>query len=412
MDVLEKCPAAGVPSKRRRARMITEARRQQNRAAQKAYRERNKERREYLQRRQKGFSGGRRELRPNVLFVADENGSWSYPAAAPESQRAQLPQSTAGPELELNSQQNHCLQPSFIAGGVSDPVPIALSSLLRDDVELSMQPEPSLTQFNSMGPSPVLNGTALIDPALQQRREFSWASSIPFFLPWQFPAPPPQIGASRTTSGTKDRLSGLIDVLEDRGLRIEEVISIGLESLSRRWFQRRPLETPTLFSPPDPYLNSIQFSRTTTFLGLLCNARCIGISLQDLLTPQHPSPFYDPAKANAPPQVLLATATKPSIPVDLRPTLPQVIFPHPAYLDLLPFPGLRARAITLAATMPHVFNPLDLKWDFLEDGLICWRSRTCGGGEPGQPWDMRSWEAAPWFLQKWSMLIKGGNGEI
>ena len=268
-----------------------------------------------------------------------------------------------------------------------------LDALLQDDVEFSMQLGPSLTQH---------------DPALQQGIEFSWTSSIPYFLPWQPPAPQPQIGASRTASGTKDCLGGLIEIFKDRGLRIEEVISAGVESICRRWVQGPRQESPTLFSAPDPFRNIIQSSRTTTLLGLICNARCIGIRLQDLLTPKYPSPFYDPDKANVDPQALLAAASKPSMPVNLRPTLPQVTFPHPAYLDLLPFPELRARAITLTATMPHIFNPLDLKWDLLEDGLVCGGSENFGS----EPWDMRNWEAAPWFLQKWHMLIDGGTGEI
>ena len=187
-----------------------------------------------------------------------------------------------------------------------------------------------------------------------------------------------------------------------------------MESISRRWFQTPRQETPALFSVPDPYLNIIQSSRTTTWLGLIYNASCIGLSLQDLLTPKHPSPFYDPDKANTGDfRDLLAAANKPSMPVNLRTTLPQVELPHPAYLDLLTFTELRARAIILAATMPHAFDPLDLKWDLLEDGLVCRSSSSSGNGESCQPWDARNWKAAPWFLHKWHMLIGGaGNGEI
>lgn len=49
---------------------------------------------------------------------------------------------------------------------------------------------------------------------------------------------------------------------------------------------------------------------------------------------------------------------------------------------------------------------LELKKDMFQDGLACW-SNNGGGkeGAMGQPWDMRSWEAAEWFVRKWSGLV-------
>jgi hypothetical protein len=49
---------------------------------------------------------------------------------------------------------------------------------------------------------------------------------------------------------------------------------------------------------------------------------------------------------------------------------------------------------------------LELKKDMFQDGLACWSNN--GGGKEGgmgQPWDMRSWEAAEWFVRKWSGLV-------
>ncbi|KAF9889380.1 hypothetical protein FE257_007490 [Aspergillus nanangensis] len=66
-------------------------------------------------------------------------------------------------------------------------------------------------------------------------------------------------------------------------------------------------------------------------------------------------------------------------------------------LDLLPLPALRRRAIMLAATAPTLLDPVELKKDIvMQGGIIC-------QGE--QPWDMRSWVAAPWFKSKWRLLL-------
>jgi len=93
---------------------------------------------------------------------------------------------------------------------------------------------------------------------------------------------------------------------------------------------------------------------------------------------------------------------QPILPAHLQPTLPQILFPHHAYLDLIPFPVLRARAITLAATRPQLFHPMDLKKDIMQDGLVHLSSEGNGNGKS---WDMRYWKMEPLFLKKWRMLV-------
>jgi len=77
-----------------------------------------------------------------------------------------------------------------------------------------------------------------------------------------------------------------------------------------------------------------------------------------------------------------------------------VLIKHPPYLDLLPFPVLRDRAITLGAASPEVFDPWELKRDIFMEGVVFKR------GTPGvKPWEVGSWEARPWFVRKWRLLI-------
>jgi hypothetical protein len=152
---------------------------------------------------------------------------------------------------------------------------------------------------------------------------------------------------------------------------------------------------------PDPYSNSILYVQTSTLLPYLHNARCIGLEIEDLLAMR--STFYRPDTTMADDTAsLLAAARKPWIPTHLQPTLAQILFPHHPYLDLLPFPILRERAITFAT----MFNPRELKLDIFQNGLACYpHSRNGGTMSSKQPWDIRSWEVKPWFLKKWRLLM-------
>ncbi|KAB8070529.1 hypothetical protein BDV29DRAFT_193995 [Aspergillus leporis] len=133
----------------------------------------------------------------------------------------------------------------------------------------------------------------------------------------------------------------------------------------------------------------------------LRNAQSLGISVQEFFSYKCMSlcsPFYRPnTTMSDDPQALLITVSQPSIPAHLKPTLPQILFPHHPLLDLLPLPALRTRAIMLAATAPTLLDAVELKRDIVEQGGI-----VCRGGKP---WDMHSWVAAPWFLKKWRLLL-------
>lgn len=205
---------------------------------------------------------------------------------------------------------------------------------------------------------------------------------------------------SRDTSSTSDRF---IITAGEQQLDLRDVIAAGLEVLTK------------CRSPLDPYSNFIQFTHTRIVSACLHNAQVLGLLIQDIASPLSMpcSPFYRPITAADDPKEILASMTKPSTPVHLQPTMPQVLYPHHAFFDTIPIPILRARAITLSAIQPDLFNPLELKKDIVSGGLICWTSGVnhSRGYIKGQPWDMRSWEIAPWFLKKWRMLLDGEDGD-
>lgn len=216
---------------------------------------------------------------------------------------------------------------------------------------------------------------------------------------------------------------GISEMSGNRDSPIEDSVNQGLEVLEdippaeqssgmSSSFDINLLDT-SVSSPPDLHMNYIQISSVSTVNAWLRNALSLGIKLADLVTPQYRSPFYRLTSPSDNPGALLAAAYIPSAPSHLQPTLPQILFPHHSYLDLIPIPVLRARTIALAAIFPQLFNPIDVKMDIIRGGLVCRHDRSkieLGNGN-GQPWDMRSWEAAPWFVKKWKILIDGEEGE-
>ena len=145
---------------------------------------------------------------------------------------------------------------------------------------------------------------------------------------------------------------------------------------------------------PDTQYNAISLRRQPSYEIYDQNARKIGLSLEEIRRPECLSPF------NAP---ITALDVGDSIPPDLRPTLSQTHNAHHPFIDLIPFPWFRDRVITLSSLNPPAIDRFQLKRDILNEGLICWKSRARSAG---QPWDKRSWEAAPWFLEKWGWLIE------
>ncbi|PNP78964.1 hypothetical protein FNYG_07829 [Fusarium nygamai] len=167
---------------------------------------------------------------------------------------------------------------------------------------------------------------------------------------------------------------------------------------------------------PDLYMNMLQFSPAAIFTSCLTNALSLGLdpSVIANCSVEHISPFYQPNLSSTlnhaaliqAGSTILSTFNNTSIPVHLRPTMAQILIPHHTSLDLIPIPFLRERAIMLSAAMPHVFNNWELKLDIYErGGLTIWRLKGENVRDTYPPWDMKSWEAAPWFLKKWCMLM-------
>jgi hypothetical protein len=96
----------------------------------------------------------------------------------------------------------------------------------------------------------------------------------------------------------------------------------------------------------------------------------------------------------------------------LKPSPAQLMNPHPSYLDCIVFPYFRDQ--TVLASAQGILDHEQLVMDILHGGLVCWggasdfaNSRRARKRQMSDnvAWSPRSWEAKKWFLRKWSWLI-------
>lgn len=188
-----------------------------------------------------------------------------------------------------------------------------------------------------------------------------------------------------------------------RNYNIRDVFLAGLAALDKQ----ENLQPRTGF---DPYKNTLTLIPTSSLQAYLSNAMALKLPIAGLKNEAFQSPFYQP-EAYASGNMTALEVVWNELPKALRPTPAQITQSHHPWVDMIPFPTIRERALTLSSLDPPMIDIYDLKNDvFMNSGIFCWCVGGAGGS--GQPWDMRSWEAEPWFLQKWWILIGGETGEV
>ncbi|KAH8901839.1 hypothetical protein BR93DRAFT_942002 [Coniochaeta sp. PMI_546] len=153
-----------------------------------------------------------------------------------------------------------------------------------------------------------------------------------------------------------------------------------------------------------PYRNVLRIARFSYFAALFANFSSLGFEFSSFLDENSVSPFCGHADGDA---------NESNFPDSLRPLLSQRTISHHPYIDSLPFPSFRRRALAALSTEPPLLDEDDLCIDLmLNDGLVCWGSAGDNGSDYGTPWDSHSWEAKEWFLRKWWWLVGGQDGEL
>jgi Domain of unknown function (DUF3425) len=149
---------------------------------------------------------------------------------------------------------------------------------------------------------------------------------------------------------------------------------------------------PTLPAPFSPYRNILPITRLSYFASVFTNSSILGFDFALYLSEESVSPLYSP-----PPQSPLKTTKTPDLPPSLTPTPLQQKVPHHPYIDVLPFPLFRTRALAALSSSPSLLDEDELCVDLMvNEGLVC---------EGGRPWETGSWVVRGWFGRKWWWLL-------
>jgi hypothetical protein len=166
----------------------------------------------------------------------------------------------------------------------------------------------------------------------------------------------------------------------------------------------------------DPYANHLRLEVICTVAAVSTLVTYLGITEEVLCAEDSLSPFFRPGAATADAAVRTVQRIFKTLKPDLRPSRAQITVEHHPYIDILPFPTLRNSLIAHRATIDED--------EFFEDslgGLVCWggaglgqrdREAATGRVSTGAPWDVRSWEAKPWFVRKYWDFLGGEDGEL
>jgi hypothetical protein len=187
--------------------------------------------------------------------------------------------------------------------------------------------------------------------------------------------------------------------------RLKGPPSWGFESMQNFVFKQPPFPLGTGIP------RTITFTRLSHISALILNARQIGVSFAELTDDDSDSPFMPSCQMQS--AGYHAAIYRPFAP-DLQPVQEQMAVPHHPYLDIIPLPSFRARALSVLNSSDLKFREDELCFDLMHDGLRCWGSSQAslhGRGE-GTPWDARSWEVSPWFFKKWAILFGNENDPI
>ncbi|RGP59156.1 hypothetical protein FSPOR_11536 [Fusarium sporotrichioides] len=159
---------------------------------------------------------------------------------------------------------------------------------------------------------------------------------------------------------------------------------------------------------PNPYKNNLQMDIICIISAMLENCLSLGITRSMYCADEATSPFYR-AHVDSDPnaQAIVASVQRGSrgLHFDLRPTQTQIAVKHHPFIDTIPFKEIRDNII-------KYMKPMD-EDEFFHDSLnhlTCWGG--VNGAHTGTPWDARSWEATEEFLQKWSDIVGGKEGEL
>ncbi|OJJ50585.1 hypothetical protein ASPZODRAFT_126478 [Penicilliopsis zonata CBS 506.65] len=368
---------ANQPKKR-----ASERRRQQNRVAQKNYRERQKQRlqelQELAQARTADWPGRvKRSSQVSSILAASNNHETSPPLSLNSLRDLNTPGGSSFGSIGGGSAASY---PSLSASASSElsGIPLELQGILQEE------------------------GNKIDEHT--RRRVFSGALTITDILRAGLEALSARNSEkSSDEEQASDDDDGSAGSAESPALRTNEIFVLE---------NRMQTTTRTL---PCVYSNHLRIKQVSIIAAIRANAEMIGVSFAELIGWDSESPFYQGSAASEMSPDEAFSMNFQHVTEHLRPLPSQTQHRHHPYIDTIPFRSIRQRLIQLLAMDPPMFDEDDFCEDLEKGGLICWGSSLGGGSRAtgsGAPWDPRSWEAQPWFLQKWWVLTGGAEGEL
>lgn len=160
--------------------------------------------------------------------------------------------------------------------------------------------------------------------------------------------------------------------------------------------------------------NMLRLERICIVQAFMENAAQLGFTDDMMCGVDATSPFYQPRAMSSGAARDTVQKSYAHLKLDLRPLEEQFTVKHHPAIDVIPSPTFRRNLLRSSG-----FEEGELCYDLL-NGLICWGGSrpdhtrpTCSTGScTGSPWALSSWEARPWFLQKYWDLLGGAEGEL
>ncbi|KAF2116444.1 hypothetical protein BDV96DRAFT_599162 [Lophiotrema nucula] len=344
-------------------RKLTDKRRLQNRSAQRTYRQKRKERLEYLE---KAVAG----TQPASGDTAPGSRSTASPSSPNEDA---IDTSSAIEDLQLTFRTGDRIFVDY-SWETAPPVSAAHPGL---DGDILLRPMPANELLTALAQSRQIEEL----PVLQLRKDLGLEN---------------EAGVNDLLEQASAKQLGARDVIL-AGLRAIMSQEQEATQLASQTFQRSGALSGHFIPSISNIMTNGVFLRHQKFAEVIAeNSRLIGLTMEQMVRPYCPSPWYTPLPT-------IQDVPTSTVPPDLHPTPSQRRLPHHPFFDLIPIPWFRERVIALMAIDPPVFDRFDLKKDILRGGMVCWKSRA---RDSGQPWDRRSWEVEPWFAEKWGWLIE------
>ncbi|GAD95781.1 conserved hypothetical protein [Paecilomyces variotii No. 5] len=400
------------PRRSRRPRPVSERRREQNRIAQKTYRDKKKDYLLQLENLAKTTP-----MPSSHIEESQQPGKRSESnQSAPEQDLLNCDVSTVSSLFGVASGPGHDYLPALTPFDHTEGVTL-------EQLQYAVDCSDATFEADDPGPGQGPNTVFPVQPDgvpryIDRVAETKYPSNLEN-NPWAPSYPMNQVPFS--SSRLMTALKSNDDV--SRHFSLEDILVAGIGALSAKARQKDEISSKCISQTsfenplkaahqeqrgiPDIHMNTIQLTTMSFIAACFANAAMIGLSPDALWDSTTQSPFYHMEMPN--------TAHLAHLKPLLQPSTTQVTHPHHPYLDILPLPAFRNRTIQLLQIQPPPFDPAELCEDLKNDGIVCWGSTRADRQDSlgsGAPWDIRSWEVKPWFLKKWWILFDGPDGEM